>query len=119
VGTFGHYGDRGWIVNSRNTADEAVVRTLASMAGFSPAITHRVDSLDLVRELVAAGLGVGLLPLDQPEHPGVSVLPLAAPDVSLRAYTACRRDSAAWAPLRIVMDSLVRRPSASPNWVSG
>lgn len=33
---FAAYADRDWIVNSRNTADEEVVRTLASMAGFTP-----------------------------------------------------------------------------------
>src|SRR5262245_36544183 len=43
----GAHRDREWIVNSRNTADEQVVRTLASMAGFSPDVTHRADSLDL------------------------------------------------------------------------
>lgn len=32
VATFGQYWDRRWIVNSRNTTDEEVVRTLASMA---------------------------------------------------------------------------------------
>ena len=55
-----------WIVNSRNTADEIVVRTIGSMAGFEPNIVHRADSLDLVQDLIRAGLGVGLLPLAQP-----------------------------------------------------
>ena len=31
------YADHDWIVNSRNTADEEVVRTLASLVGFTPA----------------------------------------------------------------------------------
>jgi DNA-binding transcriptional LysR family regulator len=105
---FDHYRDAGWIVNSRNTADEEVVRTLASMAGFTPAIAHRVDSLELVQDLIAARLGVGLLPLDQPTHPDVAVLPLHEPDVTLRAYAAVRRGRAQWAPLALVLDSLQR-----------
>lgn len=108
VATFEQYRDRRWIVNSRNTTDEEVVRTLASMAGFTAAIEHRVDSLELVRDLIAAGIGVGLLPLDQPAHPGVTVLPLRAPDVTLRAYAATRRGSATWAPLALVTDLLPR-----------
>ena len=60
------FADRDWIVNSRNTADEDVVRTLASLAGFAPRIVHRIDSLELVEDLIDAGLGVGLLPLDYP-----------------------------------------------------
>src|SRR5689334_20820531 len=58
---FGAFRDAHWLVNSRNTADEDVVRTVASMAGYSPRITHRADSLDLIQDLIVAGLGVGLL----------------------------------------------------------
>ena len=105
---FDHYRDHGWIVNSRNTADEEVVRTLASIAGFTPAIAHRVDSLELVQDLIAARLGVGLLPLDQPTHSDVAVLPLHEPDVTLRAYAAVRRGRAQWAPLALVLESLQR-----------
>ena len=75
-----------WIVNSRNTADEDAVRTLASLAGFTPRIAHEIDSLDLVEDLIVAGYGVGLLPIGRPTHPGVTVLPLADPTVVLTAY---------------------------------
>jgi DNA-binding transcriptional LysR family regulator len=98
----------GWIVNSRNTADEEVVHTLAAMAGFAPTIAHRVDSLELVQDLITAGLGVGLLPLDQPTNPAVTVLPLHGPTLTLRAYTATRRGRARWAPLAVVLESLQR-----------
>ena len=56
--TFARFRDHDWIVNSRNTADEEVIRTLASMAGFRPRVTHQADSLDLVQEMIGAGLGV-------------------------------------------------------------
>src|SRR4051812_23141530 len=58
--------ERDWIVNSRNTADEDVVRTLAALNGFTPRIVHRCDSLDLLTDLIVAGLGVGLLPMAGP-----------------------------------------------------
>jgi len=105
---FHRYRSSGWIVNSRNTADEDVVRTLASMAGFAPVIAHRVDSLELVQDLIRARLGVGLLPLDQPTHPAVAVVPLHDPAVTLRAHTAVRRGRAQWAPLALVLESLQR-----------
>src|SRR6478735_10243600 len=47
---FDQFRDDDWIVNSRNTADEDVVRIVASLAGFRPRITHRVDSLELVQD---------------------------------------------------------------------
>ena len=97
---------RDWIVNSRNTADEDVVRTLAALNGHEPRIAHRCDSLDLVEDLIVAGLGVGLLPADEPVRPGVEVLPLTSPAVDLRAYAVTRRGRAGWPPLALVLGLL-------------
>jgi DNA-binding transcriptional LysR family regulator len=108
VVVFDRYRDREWIVNSRNTADEEVVRTLASMAGFGPKITHRADSLELVQDLIQAHLGVGLLPVDQPTLPQVGVLALRNPVVTLRAYAVVRRGRSLWPPLALVLEALQR-----------
>jgi DNA-binding transcriptional LysR family regulator len=97
------FADSDWIVNSRNVADEDVVRTLASLAGFVPLVTHRADSLELVQDMVLAGLGVGLLPADQPVLPGIAVLPLREPGATLRAYAVARRGRTAWPPLALVL----------------
>jgi DNA-binding transcriptional LysR family regulator len=103
---FARFRDHPWIVNSRNTADEEVVRTLASMAGFEPRIAHRVDSLELVQDLMVAGLGVGLLPSDEATVPGVALLTLADPGVVMRAYAVTRRGRADWPPLALVLHLL-------------
>jgi DNA-binding transcriptional LysR family regulator len=124
----GRYRDHDWIVNSRNTADEDVVRTLAAAAGFAPCVTHRADSLDLVEDMVAAGLGVGLLPLDRPAAPGVRLLRLSDPDVRLRAYAVTRVGRAVWPALALVVDLLARPrppgaaeldPSRPDRWRGG
>jgi len=99
--------DQPWIVNSRNTADEDAVRTLASMAGFEPSITHQADSLELVEDLITAGQGIGLLPAGRSTPPGVRLLPLRAPGVVLRAYAVTRRGRSEWPPLALVLGSLV------------
>jgi DNA-binding transcriptional LysR family regulator len=103
---FRRFSNADWIVNSRNTADEEVVRTIASLAGFSPRITHRADSLELVQELIVARLGVGLLPADQPVAPGVHLVPLQRPDVTLRSYAVTRRGRESWPPLALVSGML-------------
>ncbi|MFI5841257.1 LysR family transcriptional regulator [Catenuloplanes sp. NPDC051500] len=95
-----------WIVNSRNVADEQVVRAIASMAGFVPQVTHRSDSLDLLQELIAAGLGVGLLPVGLPLRDGVRLLPLSGPGVEMRAYAITRGGREVWAPLALVLGLL-------------
>jgi len=110
---FAGHRDADWIVNSRNTADETVVRTLASMAGFEPRITHHVDSLELVTDLISAGVGVGLLPAAFPPSPGVRLAPLTNPAVTLRSYAVYRRGQAAWAPLALLLDRVSERQSST------
>ncbi|MFE7169880.1 LysR family transcriptional regulator [Streptomyces sp. NPDC057616] len=109
VDVFARFRAQDWIVNSRNTADETVIRTLASMAGFTPRITHQVDSLDLVQGMITTGLGVGLLPVGIPTIPGVHLLPLTDPQVTLRAYAVARPGRMAWSPLTLVTNLLARR----------
>jgi DNA-binding transcriptional LysR family regulator len=100
---FARYADAGWIVNSRNTADEEVVRLIASLAGFEPEVAHHADALELVDDLIVAGLGVGLLPDDRPPAPGVRLLALERPEVRLRAYAVTRDGRASWPPLALVL----------------
>jgi DNA-binding transcriptional LysR family regulator len=109
---FDRLRDRDWIVNSRNTADEDAVCTIASLAGFSPRVVHRADSLDLVQQLVGEGFGVGLLPSDQPVREGVTLLPLSDPAVHLRAYACTRRGRDDWPPLALLLRLLTPPPPA-------
>ncbi|MFB7617919.1 LysR family transcriptional regulator [Kitasatospora sp. NPDC056181] len=106
-----------WIVNSRHTADETVVRTLSSMAGFDPRVTHRADSLGLVEHMVAAGLGVALLPAGRPAVPGVRFVPLDDPPVVLRAYAVARHGRLRWPALSLVRELLREqaRPAGAPR----
>jgi DNA-binding transcriptional LysR family regulator len=106
---FARFRTHNWIGNSRNTADEDVIRTLASMAGFTPRITHQADSLDLVQDMIAAGVGVGLLPRGQTTHPQVRILPLTAPYLELRAYALARHGRLNWPPLALVTSLLQQR----------
>jgi DNA-binding transcriptional LysR family regulator len=103
VEVFGRYRDHDWIVNSRNTADEEVVRIVASLAGFQPRITQRADSLDIVQDMILAGLGVGLLPAARPTARGVTLRRLRKPEVILRSYAVSRPGHAAWPPLALVL----------------
>ncbi|MER5888857.1 LysR substrate-binding domain-containing protein [Streptomyces sp. NPDC001941] len=106
---FAAFAGHDWIVNSRNTADETVIRTLGSMAGFTPRITHQADSLDLVQGMITAGLGVGLLPLGTTAFPSVRIVPLTGPDVVLRAYAVARHGRLGWPPLALVSGLLLDR----------
>ena len=106
---FERYRGHDWIVNSRNTSDEEVVRTVASLAGFEPRVVHRADSLELVQDMIAEGLGVGLLPESLRTVSGVVVRPLDRPAVTLRSYAVTRRGRAGWPPLALVLRLLSAR----------
>ena len=107
-GPLADFADHDWIVNSRNTADEDVLHTLASLAGFSPRIVHRIDSLELVEDLIVAGHGVGLLPCVPVNRPGVRLLPLSDPAVTMRVYAVVRRGREQWPPVRVLLEKLSR-----------
>jgi DNA-binding transcriptional LysR family regulator len=93
-------------VNSRDTGDERVLTAIAGLAGIAPRVVHRADSLELVQDLIVAGLGVGLLPADEPLRAGVRLLELRDPGAELRAYAVTRRGREAWAPLALVTRSI-------------
>ena len=106
VATVDRYRDHEWIVNSRNDADELAVAAVAGLAGFTPAVRHRSDSLELLQDMIVAGLGVGLLPQDGPTRDGVRVLPLRGPDVLLRAHAVVGRGRTGWPPLALLLRML-------------
>jgi DNA-binding transcriptional LysR family regulator len=115
VEIFARFRHHQWIGNSRNAADEEVIRLIGSMAGFVPKMAHQVDSLDLVEELIVADMGIGLLPADRATRRGVTQLRLRDPDVVLRAHACFRHGRDAWAPLALVLERLlsdVRPPAA-------
>jgi DNA-binding transcriptional LysR family regulator len=103
---FRRFADHDWIVNSRNSADEEAIRTVASLAGFQPRITHRVDSLELVQDMILAGLGVGLLAAGRPVRRGVVLRTLDQPAVTQRPFAVTRRGRSAWPPLALVLQLL-------------
>lgn len=112
VEIFARFRDHEWIVNSRNTADDEVVRAIAALADFTPRMTHRADSLELVQDLIASDLGIGLLPEDMPTRPGVVIAPLRDPAVTLRSYVVTRRGREQWAPVALLLRLLA--PAAIP-----
>ena len=76
------------------------------MAGFTPRIVHRIDSLQLVDDLIVAGRGIALLPRGRATRRGVRVLPLTDPSVTMRVYAVTRRGREQWPPVRVLLEHL-------------
>ena len=94
--------DQPWVVNSRGTDDDELASRLCTRAGFTPRVVHRADSLELVQAIVAAGLGVALLPSFVPALPEVRFVPLTGAGASRRMWTATRPGHEDWPPVALV-----------------
>jgi len=114
LAVFDRFRDRDWVVNSRETTDEQVIRTVSALAGFTPTIGHRADSLELVQQIVAAGLGVGLLPTSHPTLAGVALIGLTEPHIDLRAFAVTKRGRQDWPALALVVRLLASVTNVDP-----
>jgi DNA-binding transcriptional LysR family regulator len=74
VGQLSELGDRDWCVGLDGPEGDRALRALCAAAGFHPRIRVSTDNRDLVFGLVAAELGVGVVPTLPWRHPaGVTV----------------------------------------------
>lgn len=101
--------DQGWIVNSRGPDDDELAARLCAQAGFTPRVSHRVDSLDLMQTLIAARLGVALMPDFVHPWRGVATLALPGTGALRRMWLVTRRGHSGWPAVRLMMDSLLAR----------
>ena len=94
--------DEPWVVNSRGSDDDELANRLCTRAGFTPRVVHRADSLDLLQAIVAAGLGVALLPAFVAPQPDVRFVPLTGTGASRRMWIATRPGHEDWPPVALV-----------------
>ncbi|MGW5880083.1 LysR family transcriptional regulator [Nocardiopsis terrae] len=91
-----------WIASPYRGDEEALLQRMCADAGFTPRITHRIDTLDLFEELVATGVGVGVVPrLSTTTRRGVAHAPLGELGGVRRVYLAGRTGGWAWRPIRL------------------
>ena len=113
--------DEPWIAGCERCRAHLVY--LCEQTGFVPHIRHVTDDYVVVQNLVAAGLGVALLPqsaLDAHHHPDLDIRPLRP--ASFRHLGAIHRAGAETVPaVRALLEALVaeRSPERRDNQVSG
>jgi DNA-binding transcriptional LysR family regulator len=98
-----------WITNSRAQDDDELIARVGARFGARPAVTHRIDSLYLLVEMVQAGLGVALIAGDGPRHPGVRYLPLDGAAGTRTGYARTRPGRERW-PANAVLIEAITRP---------
>lgn len=98
-----------WLASPYRGDEEALVQRMCADAGFTPRIVHRIDNLDLFEDLVAAGVGVGVVPrLSSVTRRGVAHAPLGELGGVRQVYLAGRTGGWAWRPIRVVARYLHR-----------
>jgi DNA-binding transcriptional LysR family regulator len=82
-----------WIGNLPGSPCHFVTMAACASAGFSPRVRHQIDDWAIVVELVAAGLGVGLIPslAHPPARDDIAILPLAGSPAARNIFAAVRR----------------------------
>lgn len=76
----GAYADAEWIAGRADHGFQAVTETAGRLAGFEPRVSCRADSYHVVLDLVAAGLGVALVPRTAvAPRSGLALLEVVAP----------------------------------------
>jgi DNA-binding transcriptional LysR family regulator len=101
-----------WIGNSRDPGDDELASRLCALAGWTPRIRHRADSLELVIDLVLAGHGIGLLPADAPGADRVRMVPVALARADRRMWSVVRAGTRGW-PATVAVIDAVRRHAAA------
>lgn len=110
-----------WFANSRGEEDAELTSRLCAASGYTPRIAHRVDSVHIMTSLVAAGLGVALVPRLGLQPDRTDVVYRHAADVAgtRRIFLVSRRGGWAWAPIRTVgrylLDTARRTPLDPPE----
>lgn len=101
--------DLPWVVNSRGDDDGELVERVCAAAGVSPDIAHKVDSLELILEFVAADLGIALVPASVPAREGVNLVPMSNDGPLRRTYAATRPGRQDWPASALVTQRVAAR----------
>lgn len=93
-----------WVVNSRGADDDELATRVCGLAAYRPMIEHRVDSLELVLDIVSADLGVALVPGFLPARPGVRYVAMPGLVVRRRMFAITRPGRERWPAVALVIE---------------
>ena len=111
--------DEPWIGDSRDPSDDELASRFCALAGWTPRIRHRADSMELVIDLVLAGHGVCLLPADAPGSDRVRMVPIPLTPTDRRMWSVVRAGTQAWPATAAVIDAVRRHAQVSGGTAAG
>jgi DNA-binding transcriptional LysR family regulator len=110
-----------WVGAAASDACSHIVTGICAAAGFSPDVQHYCREWDAVAALVAAGVGVALIPRSaQPLRPrGLAVLPVAGTPASRLLFALVRAGTERDPGTHAVLAALGAVAAARPDGLSG
>ena len=104
----GHFAGERWIAPPVGWSCEDVIRVACSAEGFTPSIAHRSHDWTAIMAMVAAGLGVAVVPRLAQDHPpaGVVIRRLRGEPAARHLFVTCRRGAEGHPALGAVIDAL-------------
>jgi DNA-binding transcriptional LysR family regulator len=105
-------GERWAAPRHRTAYADALTRACRSEGGFEPDFRHRVNDMQTILELVAAGLAVALVPtLGHPERrTDVAVRPLAGESLSRSVFASVRTGAGERPSVRALLEAIKPAP---------
>ena len=103
-----------WIAGHEGTACHDIVIRAGRAAGFEPAIAGRTNDFTLVYELVAAGLGVSLIPgiAAEPDRRGCARCRWSSPALTRHIFAAVRAGSESRPSVAAALDYMQKAASS-------
>jgi DNA-binding transcriptional LysR family regulator len=110
-----------WVGAADSDACRHIITGICAAAGFSPDVQHYCREWDAVAALVAAGVGVSLIPRSaQPLRPsGLAVLPVAGAPASRLLYALVRTGTELDPGTAAALEALTAVAAARPDGVGG
>uniref|UniRef100_UPI000684B7BE LysR family transcriptional regulator n=1 Tax=Candidatus Solirubrobacter pratensis TaxID=1298857 RepID=UPI000684B7BE len=110
-----------WVAPPVGWSCDEVFHAGCRAAGFSPRIAHRAGDWQATMGLVAADLGISLVPrlAQTTPPPGVVVIPLSGVPPKRHVFAACRAGAEAAPAMRALLDALQQAAQRPAHLIAG
>ena len=105
-----------WVGSLPGSPCHFVITAACAAAGFSPRFCHQVDDWAIVVDLVAAGMGVALIPnlAHPPARDDVVILPLSPPSAARNIFAVTRRGTEEAPTIGAVLEAMTSASASLP-----
>jgi DNA-binding transcriptional LysR family regulator len=108
--------DEPWIGSLVGSPCHFVTTAACASAGFSPKVRHEIDDWAIIVDMVAAGMGVSLIPTlaRPPQRHDIAIRPLSSPAVARNIFALTRRGTEEAPTIAAVLMAMKQASQGAP-----